>query len=222
MKKLGTLLGVAAVAVISAPVMAAHLDNLNLAQNAGFEDPIANTDDSFVGRWQPFSLDGDEVAGPDTSQTSTTMPRSGASSLDLVIDNTANSFAGAFQDIKFPTGLGGTDTWFSGWHKLGDGAGGTEIRIEWRDSAANTEVSRTPNLTPTIGPDYEEFVLPAQIPAGANVARIVYAIQSFGGPPTQQVFVDDVNFNIAGIPEPTSLLLLSMGGCALISARRRR
>lgn len=216
------LLAVAAVTLFALPATAAHLDNPNRLVNEGFEDPIANTTDPFVGRWQPFSLDGDEVAGGDTSQTSGAMPRSGASQLDLEIAGTSNSFAGAFQDVTLdPVNAPGSTAWFSGWAKLLSGdAVGSEIRIEWRDSNTDTEITRTGNLVPTLTSEYQEFIVSDTVPVGANSARVVYAIQSFGAGPDQNVLVDDVNFNVQ-IPEPTTVTLAALAGLAICGMRRR-
>jgi hypothetical protein len=60
---------------------------------------------------------------------------------------------------------------------------------------------------------YAPFSLTATAPAGAEIARIVYAIQSFSPGPTNTgtVYVDDLTF----VPEPSSLTLL-------LARRRRR
>jgi hypothetical protein len=95
-------------------------------------------------------------------------------------------------------------------------AGGSEIRIEFRNSGSNTEVSRTPNLVPAFTQgQYQQWSLPAVVPAGADTARLVYAIQSFGGATTQLLYVDDVSFT----PEPASLALLGLGGLTLLRRR---
>ncbi len=207
----------AVVALCGSSAMAAHLANPNLLVDPGFEGTITTDGPPFVGSWEGFN-----AGGTSSADFTTTMPRNGAQSLELNISGDANLFAGAFQDAKFGFGAAGSMAWFSGWHKLVGDAGGSEIRIEWRDSVANTEISRTPNLTTSpIGAGYEEFVVSAPVPAGANSARVVYAIQSFGGALFQQVFVDDVNFNVAGIPEPASFALLGLASLALVGMRRR-
>lgn len=189
--------------------------------NAGFESPIAAAPAPFVGRWEPFSLDGDNVTGEDTAQTSTANPRTGAASLELFIGNLANSFAGAFQDVPFDASAAGTGAlgYFTGFHALQGNPGGSEIRIEWRDSIADTEVARIPNVTVSpAGSTYEPFSVSGVIPSGADTARIVYAIQSFGGVLDQTVFVDDVDFQI---PEPSTVCLTALAGVALVGIRRR-
>ena len=210
----GVFSAVALMAAFSAvTAQAAHLDNPNKLSNAGFETPIADTEDPFVGRWQPFSN------GP-TSETGMQMPRTGDSALEMTFVDQGGAFAGAFQDVPVSFNNAGNRWWFSGWHKLlaGD-PGGTEIRIEWRDSVNDVEITRTPNATPTLSSDYEEFILSDLIPAGANIARVVYATQSFGGVTNQTVLVDDLNFN--NIPEPASFSLLALAGLALVARRRR-
>ena len=202
-----TLIAATAVAAIGSTALA------NEFANPGFEDPVTDDGPPFVGFWETFSLDGDQGAGGDVSRNSTLMPRTGLQSLEVGIFGVANSFAGTFQDVD---GLAGGDlVTYSGWHKsLGD-AGGIEIRVEWRDSINDVEISRTPNFVPTPGTEYEEFSYDLIVPAGADTARAVYAIQSFGGVINQQVFVDDMSF----IPAPGSLALLGLGGLAV---RRRR
>jgi hypothetical protein len=184
----------------------------NLFANPGFEDPITMDGPPFVGSWEAFN------GGGPLSQNSPTMPRSGAQHLELFINNQANNFAGAFQDV--PNLVPGQIATFSGWHKLVSGnAGGSEVRIEWRNSVSNMEVARTMNQVPIPGPDYTEFSLTATVPDGADLGRPVYAIQSFGGVLTQQVFVDDTSFTV--VPEPASIALWVLAGLAVLIRRRR-
>lgn len=202
-------------ALFAVTVTGSHAWAQNLLANPGFEDPITFDGPPFVGFWEGFN-------GPGVSSAAngTVMPRSGAQHLLLNIENTQNTFAGAFQDVE---GLvPGQPAIFSGWHMTPSNPFdvGVEIRIEWRDSVSNTEISRTPNLTTAPGGQYEPFTLAATVPAGADSARIVYAIQSFGGLPTNTgtIYVDDTSFVI---PEPSSMLALTAAGLALTIRRRR-
>ncbi len=90
-------------------------------------------------------------------------------------------------------------------------------RVGWRDSVANSEISRTQLTASPLGSDYKEFIVASTIPVGADTARLVYAIQSFGGATNQTVFVDDVNFNY--VPEPATASLLALGGLAMLRRR---
>jgi hypothetical protein len=187
----------------------------NLLANPGFEDPVTYDGPPFVGSWEAFN------AGPGSSAAnSSALPRSGAQHLALSIIATDNSFAGAFQDV--PGMVPGLETIFSGYHMtISDPFDvGVEIRIEWRNSVSNTEVARTPNLTPIPPSQYGPFSLVATVPAGADTARVVYAIQSFGPQPTNTgtVYVDDVSFVI---PEPAAIGSLALGACLLPGRRRR-
>jgi hypothetical protein len=189
----------------------------NLLANPGFEDPITYDGPPFVGSWEGFN------AGPGSSSAnSTVMPHSGLQHLALNITNTDNSFAGAFQDV--PSLTPGTLVNFSGFHMTPSSPLdlGVEIRIEWRNSVSNTEISRTPNLTTPPTDVYTQFNLPSTVPAGADTARVVYAIQTFGPEPTNTgtVYVDDTSFDI--VPEPATATLLCLGGLALTGMRRRR
>ena len=188
----------------------------NAVADPGFEGALTADGPPFVGFWESFSLDGDQDTGPDIARTSTTNPRSGSQHLELQIDAIANSFTGVFQDIA---GLiPGTTAEWSGWtlEAVGSDVGGSEIRIEFRDSINDVEISRTPNLAPSFTQgQYEFWSVSETVPAGADTARLVYAIQSFGGGPDQLIYVDDVSF----VPEPASLALLGLGGLTLLRRR---
>jgi hypothetical protein len=193
--------------------LAASAGAANLVVNAGFEDPVTTDGPPFVGFWEAFTSAGS------TSGNSTTLPRTGLQSLELSIVNTDSTFAGAFQEV---TVIPGVEYTFSGWHaSLSSPLDlGTEVRIEWRNSLG--EVARTPNVSPVPTSVYSLFELTAEVPAGADIARMVYAIQTFGGEPSNNgtVYVDDVSFAL--VPEPSSLILLGAGGLALALMRRRR
>jgi hypothetical protein len=182
--------------------------------NPGFEDPITFDGPPFVGFWEGFSGGATAIVS-----NSTLMPRSGAQHASLAITNTDNTFAGVFQDVPVTAG----EFWtFSGYHKTPSSPldVGVEFRIEWRNSVSNTEIGRTPNSTTAPSADYTLFSLGAAVPAGADLARVVYAIQTFTPEPTNNgtVFLDDMSFVV---PEPTSAALLACGA-GLVAARRRR
>jgi len=206
MQRLKTCVVVAAAAALVANGYAAA----NQFANPGFEDPITSDGPPFVGSWEGF-------AGPGaTSANSAVMPRSGAGHVDLSIGQ-LNSFAGVFQDVPV---IAGEEWSFMGWHKAIEQANvGPEVRIEWRDSVGDVEISRTPNLVPLLSSDYTMFNLVATVPAGADLARAVYAIQTFSVPGPGTVFIDDFSFKV---PEPATVMLLGLGGLALVGFRRRR
>lgn len=192
--------------------------SIQLLANPGFEDPI-NTMGSppFFGRWTAFSSSSGVAS-------STTRPRSGQQHLELNLFS-ENEFAGVFQEV---IGLAPGDlVTYSGWHASDLGVPVTEIRIEWRDSVADAEVARTVNFTAEPGFAYETFSLDFVVPGGADSARAVYAIQSFGGSPDQSVYVDDLSFLVSRevdslAPEPTlSAVLAGFGAGTLVCCRRR-
>lgn len=197
-------------------LLAAQQAAANMLANPSFEDQITSDGAPFVGFWEGFS----GGAGAEAIN-GTVMPRTGTLHLSLSIFNTDNSFAGAFQDV--PGITSGTQYTFSGWHKTPSNPLdlGVEIRIEWRDSVGNSEISRTPNFTPIPTADYTDFHLTAVAPAGADTARVVYAIQTFGAEPTNNgtVYVDDVSFVI---PEPATASLICVAAAAALALRRRQ
>ena len=155
-RKLSFLLAIAALAVVacSSPALAQ-----NLLANPGFEDPVTSDGPPFVGFWEAFTGSPDAGSG-----NSTLMPLSGVQSLELSIGpNAVNNFAGVFQDVPILPGQTGT---FSGFHKSLGNAGGTEIRIEWKD-AMGGNAGATPNFTPLVGSQYEPFSLTATAPMNA-------------------------------------------------------
>jgi hypothetical protein len=183
--------------------------------NPGFEDPLVFAG-SAVGAW--FGFNG---GGSTLTANGTAMPRSGAQHLELIIDNANNNFAGVFQDI--PGVVPGQLATFSVWNKsVGTFDIGAELRIEWRNPDNTAEVARTPNFVPTLTSDYTEFSMQGVVPAGAGIARVVYAIQSFGdgGTNTGTAYVDDTSFGV--IPEPATLALIGLGAIGLAGLRRRR
>jgi hypothetical protein len=188
----------------------------NLLVNPGFEDPITTDGPPFVGFWEGFN------GGGASAVNSSLQPLSGVQSLRLDITTTPNTFAGAFQDV--PGLTAGIEYSVSGWHMTTSSplSLGVEIRIEWRNSGSNTEISRTPNATPVPGASYSPFDFSAVVPAGADVARVVYAVQSFSTNPLGDgtVFVDNMSFSV--VPEPSSIALLGLGGLVLWAARRKR
>jgi PEP-CTERM motif len=212
------LMKVCALAAAVATLMAGRPAVANQFADPSFEDPanITTNGPPFVGSWEAFS--GNFGGGSSSSVHSTTMPRTGTGHVDLTITS-ASGFAGVFQDI--PNLVAGSDYTFSGWHKIGSDpfSGGAEVRIEWRNSMTDTEISRTPNSTPVPTGDYSPFALTATVPAGADTARAVYAFQTFGvGATGGTVFIDDFSFVV---PEPTAFVLLALGCVGFVGARRR-
>lgn len=202
-------------AAVALGCMTAAASAQNLLANPSFEDPITMDGPPFVGSWEAFNAGAGSGAG-----NSADSPRTGALSLNANILGVDNAFAGVFQDV--PNLVPGAPVELSGWHRTPSAPFdiGVEVRIEWRNSATNTEISRTPNLTTAPTSAYSLFSLPAVVPAGADLARVVYAVQSFGPEPTNTgiAYVDDMSFVV--VPEPASLGLLAVAGLA--GLRRRR
>ncbi len=201
---------------IASLAIATSASSANLLVNGSFEAPLTFDGAPFVGFWEGFSSGGTATATTDTNQ-----PRTGASNGTLSILGADNAFAGIFQDVSVTPG---TQVIFSGWHATPSSPldVGIEFRLEWRNSGTNSEVSRTPNSTTAPGgAAYQPFSLVSTVPAGADTARVVYAIQTFGGDgPTNTgvVRLDDLSFDV--VPEPGTTALLGL--LAGVGAWRRR
>jgi hypothetical protein len=178
-------------------LLASAQASANLLVNGGFESPITFDGPPFTGSWEGFRT-GNGASAAASAANSTISPRTGSQSVLLILDNNPRAFAGVTQDVLGVTA--GTSYTFSGWHLAGSSPFdvGVEIRIEWRASGSNTEIDRTPNLTPIPLLAYSEFSLSAMAPVGADVARVVYAIQSFSTDPLGNgtVFADDLSFDL--------------------------
>ena len=205
-----------AISAIAAFLLTTTQAAANLLVNPGFEDPITSDGPPFVGFWEAFQ------GGNASAIRDTTMPRNGGGHLALNIAGD-QAFAGAFQDVE---GLApGQLMNFSVWHKTPSLPYTliSELRIEWRKTGQEAEVGRTPNLLTPPTLEYTPISVIAPVPAGADTARVVYAIQSFGNtglPDSGTVFIDDASLTV--IPEPGSLILVVLGAVAAGCVRGRR
>jgi len=190
----------------------------NLITDPGFEDTLRTGGGLNVGEYTVW-----EVFNSDTALTSgelvSTNQRTGAQALGLSIPSAANNFVGVFQDIVNVSA--GQLVEFGGWHQLLSPAAAIEIRIEWWSTVTNTEVSKTANLTPLpSNTAYELFSLQAVVPDFADVARLVYALQSFSGPAPMEVLVDDTFFTVTQVSDPFASGLLIVGMLCLVFRNR--
>jgi hypothetical protein len=214
--KYTTLVLLAALAAIA--MSGKKLVAQNLLTDPSFENPALFTADGppFVGSWEAFNGGAGTFAIDDTAS-----PRTGTHDAHLSIAATNNSFAGFFQDVPVTPGVLYT---YSGFHQssnLNPVDYVSEVRFEWRNSVSNTEVSRN-QILPIALAQYTPFSLTFAAPAGADTARVVYAIQTFsdtGTSNTGNVFVDDLS--LTGVPEPSAIGLAGLGGLALLRRRRK-
>ena len=212
----GTRIGWPLVAIACLMLAASQASAANQLVNPGFEDPVTSDGAPFIGFWEAFN-----GGGAATSNNSTITPRTGAQDLRLEILNSNNNFAGAFQDVAV-TAL--SPALWSVWHMSPSSPFdvGVEMRIEWRNSVSNTEISRTPNSVIVPTNQYTQFSVASTVPAGVDIARLVYAIQSFGPEPTNTgiVFVDDAFYD--AVPEPATIGLIGIAFVASVAMRRRK
>lgn len=197
-------------AALGLALVAATPASANLLVNPGFETAPFVDDGSGVGKWLPFG--GSGIGLPTQSAIDSAMPLSGNNNAHLILDDIANNFAGLFQEIAVSAGDVVTA---SIWHKSLSGAtDGSEFRIEWVDSGGG-EISRD-QITPVPTTAYTQISLTDVVaPAGAVAAKMVYAIQSFGGGASQDIVLDDASY----VPEPASMALLGLGALAMLRRR---
>jgi hypothetical protein len=206
------------VGLVAAAIWCPQVTAQNLLTDGGFEDPSKFTSDGapFVGFWEAFNGGAGSFSVNDTLS-----PRTGARDAHPGITASNNNFAGLFQDVPV---IAGDSYTYSGWHKSVNSNPAeyvTEARFEWRNSVSNTEISRN-QILPIAGLQYTQFSLTLPVPAGADTARVVYAIQTFsdtGTVNTGDVFLDD--FSVTRVPEPSTFVLAGLGGLALLWKRRK-
>lgn len=165
-------------AVIAAILWAAptNAQNVELATNLSFEDPIGMDGDMTPGQWNPFTGDG---AG---AGTGTTAPLDGVTHAEITIDAFGNSFAGFQYQVDDIT-EGEEYTFSFNARSEGPNLGGVdgELRFEFLDAAGGFVGGQFGNNEPIAATDtYAPFSQTRVAPAGATSLRAVIAIQSFG------------------------------------------
>ena len=185
-------------------------------------DTMPGGSDDFFDAFEGFSGGPNSGVGLDT-----TNPFAGASHATVSIMGDDNSFAGLFGTIAVMPG----DMVTAGIYHLTPDTGafgaGAEFRIEFHNDDNGGEVGRVDNnVIP--GNAYTLNSVSGVVPAGANQARLVYALQTFGGEPdggassTGTVFLDNASLAVTQVPEPAALGLVGIAVAGLAIFRRRR
>ena len=166
-------------AVITATLCAslANAQNVELATNLGFEDPIGMEGDTAPDQWNPFFAAGAAGAG-----TGTTAPLEGATHGEMTIAGDPNSFAGLQYQIDDIT-EGESYTFSFSARSAEPSLGGVdgEFRFEFID-ADGAIIGDQFAFNEAVAPadTYEMFTQTRVAPIGAASLRAVIAIQSFG------------------------------------------
>ena len=166
-------------AVVAAILCTSHVNaqDVELATNLSFEDPIGMEGELTPDQWNPFMGDGATGAG-----TGTDFPLDGATHGALTIAGTNDSFAGFQYQIDGVTpGLAYTFSFSA--RSAGPDLGGVdgELRIEFLDADGGFVGGQFDNNQPVAATDtYASFSQTQVIPFGATSLRAVVSIQSFG------------------------------------------
>lgn len=194
-------------AVVTATLCAslANAQNVELATNLGFEDPIGMEGEDLPDQWSPFIGPGATGAG-----TNTVAPLDGSIHGAITIDATANSFAGLQYRIDNIT-EGESYTFSFSARSEGPNLGGVdgEFRFEFLDAAGEFVGDQFGNNEPIAATDtYAPFSQTRVAPGGATSLRAVIAIQSFGDgldpSDTGTLFVDGTSIQGPPIGTPPS------------------
>ena len=180
--KLSNALKSFAVATAMLCASQANAQNVELATNLGFEDPIGMEGEDTPGQWNPFA-GGDGGVFAAGAGTSTDAPLDGVTHGALTIDGTGNSFAGLQYRIDDITP--GLEYTFS-FSARSEGANlegvDGELRFEFLDETGGFIGGQLVNNQPIDATDtYASFSQTRIAPTGATSLRAVIAIQSFGG-----------------------------------------
>ncbi len=187
----------------------ANAQDVELATNLSFEDPIGAEGDTASDQWNPFFGDGATGAG-----TNTIAPLDGATHGAMTIDATGGSFAGLqYQVDNITEGLSYTFS-FSG-RSEGATLGGVdgEFRFEFLDATGAIIGDQFAFNEPVVPTDvYAVFSQSRVAPIGATSLRAVIAIQSFGAgadgsdSDTGTLFVDSASIQgpPIGTPPPST------------------
>lgn len=167
------------VAVVTAILCAPHANaqNVELATNLSFEDPIGAVGGVATDEWNPFVGPGAVGAG-----TGTDAPLDGATHAEITIVGTDASFAGIQYEIAGITA--GEDYTFSfSARSEGVNLGGVdgEFRFEFLDAGGAIIGDQFSNNEAVVATDtYAPFTQTRTAPTAATSLRAVIAIQSFG------------------------------------------
>lgn len=174
--KIGNL--VKSIAIVTATLFAslANAQDVELATNLGFEDPVGMQGEDTPDQWNPF-----EGAGAGAG-TNTIAPLDGATHAAMTIDATGDSFAGFQYRINEIT-VGESYTFSFSARSEGVNLGGVdgEFRFEFFDAAGEFVGGQFDFNEPVNpGDTYEMFSQTRLAPPGAVSLRAVVAVQSFG------------------------------------------
>jgi len=197
-------------AVVAAMLCVSHANaqNVELATNLSFEDPIGMVGEDIPDQWNPFAGNGAVGAG-----TGTTNPLTGATHGELTIDGEGNSFAGLQYRID-EIAEGEEYTFSFNTRTVSTDLGGIqgEFRFEFLDASGafiRDQLALNIEIFPT--DTYELVSQTRTAPPGAVSLRAVIAIQSFGpgvdGTDSDMgmLFVDDASIQGPPIGTPPNV-----------------
>lgn len=192
--------------------------------NGGFESPLDN-DFGTIGNWDGFGGGTDRFVGSTISGfPGTPMPASGSHNLALTIEN-GDGFAGVEQIVPAAPNLEATVEFLGKFS--GTGYDPEEAIFELNFFGVNLLGERfrieknATNIATSLTSDYQSFSASFVAPPETVFAGVVFVVagENLGGADRGTFFVDDVV--LSQVPEPTGLLLGSIGVIATALRRRR-
>ncbi|NCC51701.1 MAG: PEP-CTERM sorting domain-containing protein [Spartobacteria bacterium] len=187
--------------------------NANLLNNPGFEEEISWdwNSGSDVTNWNAW-------AGAHRVDGSWKTPQEGSQSFVL------RNWEGAGGGLEQKPGVDAETVYdFSAWRLTDNGFDGTvSLTFDWLDASyASLGASDVYNLTvPSLDDTWEQFSLSVTSAVGA--ANVEININNPAGGTSGTMYIDNVSFDAAVIPEPATALLLVLGCGSLAWFRKKR
>jgi hypothetical protein len=188
-------------------IISSGVAGANLINNPGFEDPICMT-------WS-VPNETTNFFGWGNAEANNWQPHSGSQSLAL--KNWLGATDGAEQK---PTVLASTIYSFSFWHMWDSGYNGTpDFQVRWIDNGGTQIGSNSISFAMGSASTWYQQSVAVTSMVGSTRAEINF--NNFGNT-SGALYIDDVDFDVAAVPEPATVTLLGLAGVCMWMIRRRK